>query len=130
MNRTQALTKLKKLVGPKLEVRVNEDALVGEEREAMSTQFRAARDERNALNAAMSKRREELLAADADYQALRAKYVAADKLYETGKGHVFHHRIEVYTRDGIGLTYVATADNWAEAVEKVTAKVQPQAETV
>lgn len=130
MNRTQALTKIAKLLGVKLDAigyREYPKAPLREEREVLRGVWRAAKDVHTAATEARDSRRAEILARDDVYQRLKREAVAAEKAAEVARGSIYHHRVEVSRLKGIFNEGVADADNWAEAVEIVERNAQRSA---
>jgi len=127
MNQTQAIAKLRKVIGSKMAYRVDPKAPDAEEREASRAAAAIVRDELKVAEEARDARRAAVLAGDLEYQAL--KMAANDLLAQRDKLHsrCYRKRVTVGRLSGVaGVSFfhqVADGDNWAEVVEKVTAKV-------
>lgn len=121
MNQTQALTKLRKIIGPKVSYRIDSKALPADEREAKQAKVRELRAKKQAAEEASAARRAELLR-DPVYRALRAEVNALDA--EIGK-HLhaaYAKRITVGVVGGMFFSVRAEGDNWAEVVAAAEAK--------
>lgn len=122
MNQTQALSTLKRLVGPKLGYRVDNKAPGAEEREQLITRKRETAARVRAILEALDARRQAVLAADAEYQRLRAEHQAAKSLHEAIPSP-YHKRITVGRVGSLFFSVIADGDNWAEVVEATKAKL-------
>lgn len=122
MNRTQALAKLKPILGAKMAWREDPKALVGDERIAMMATAREKNVEQKALAAARDARCAAVLVADAEYQDLRTRAAAACKEFEHASYYAHHDRITVGVSGGMFFSVRASGDNWAEVVQKVLDK--------
>lgn len=124
MNQQQAIAAMKKLWGKNAAWRRNEDAPVGEAREAILATVPALREAERAAKAARDARRAELLR-DPEYQRLVAEANAASKAAD--KAASCHHwrRVTVgYCSDvgGLGFFHVkGQGDNWQEAIDAARA---------
>jgi hypothetical protein len=118
MNQQQALTKLKKVLGPKMGYQVNPKALKAEERAAASEQIRAVNQKKREVEAAMTARREELLG-DPAYQALKAELDALQKKGGALMGKAYTKPITVGVMGGVCFHVRADGDTWSEVVAKV-----------
>lgn len=119
MNQTQALAKLKKIIGPKFGYRINKDAPGPEERERRRAEFLRTRDAMKAADEARAARLVEVLAADAEYQRLKAAHAAAKREHEAVPSY-HHKRITVGRVGSLFFTTIADGDCWAEVVDRAT----------
>jgi hypothetical protein len=126
MNQTQALSALKKILGPKLGYRINPKAATAEEREEAQAQRPELRAAREAAQAAMEARRLAILEGDAEYQRLKAEWTKAKKAAEENAGASTSYRITVGTVSdvgGLGFFHVkAEGDNWDDVITKLRDK--------
>jgi hypothetical protein len=121
MNSRQALTKLRKLLGPK--------AALQDLKRPSSPELRAAqRAERIRVNAikqaasdALEARKAAILSADGEYQRLLREWRAARELQDRTP-HGLYHRYEALTV-GVFANVQAEADTLEELIEKVATKV-------
>ena len=124
MNRTQALAKLKKVLGKNLAYREDPAALVGDEREAAKVKREVLHDAKKLIGELRDARRAEVLAADAEFQRLKGQYERAREAADKAGAEVFGRRITVGTRSGVGgfhfFNVKAEGDNWQEVVDKLT----------
>lgn len=120
MNQTQALSKLRKVIGPKLGYRVDPKAPDAEQREAIRAAWKAAKQDADAAVAARKARYEELLAGDALYQDLKAKAKAAEEAANKAAAGMYRHRITVGVSNAMFFSVRAEGDNWDDVVAKVT----------
>ena len=117
MNQTQAIAKLKKLIGPTFSFRVDNKAPDAEERERRHAEAVRLRAQVEAADAARLARMNAVLAADAEYQRLKAEHQAAKKAHEAAPS--WHSkRITVGRAGSMFFSVVADGDNWAEVVEQ------------
>ena len=124
MNRTQAIAKLRPILGKKIAWREDDRALVGEAREAAELKRLEAAAASEAARAARRAHYEALLAGDAEYQRLKAEAEAAETAAKQAAGFAYRHRITVGTIDSVlGAFWVkAEGDNWQEVVDILTKK--------
>ena len=120
MNRTQALAKLKKVLGKNLAYREDPAALVGDEREAAEVKRKVFRDLQKLFGELRDARRAEVLAADAEFQRLSAQYSAAREAANKASGDAYGRRITVGTSSDLFFHVKAEGDNWQEVVDKLT----------
>jgi hypothetical protein len=121
MNQTQAIAKLRKLLGPKMGYRVDPKALAAEEREQMLEQSRQLRVQRDELRAARDALRAELLS-DPRYVELCKQAKALEEAQMSAYSRATHKRVTVGRVSSLFFHQVADGDNWAEVVEAVQAK--------
>lgn len=119
MNQSQALAKLKKIIGPKLGYRVDQKAPDADERERRREEYLRTRDAMKASDEARAARRVEVLAADAEYQRLKAAYLEAKRVHDAVPSFNTK-RITVGRSGAMFFSVVAEGDTWAEVVERVT----------
>lgn len=115
MDQTQALTKLRKLLGANFGYRVNAKALNAKGRadaQARAIELRAKKLE---AEAALSARRDELLK-DPTYQALRDEYDAVNVELDNSLHAARTKRITVGVTSDLFFTIKAEGDNWDEVV--------------
>jgi hypothetical protein len=122
MNRTQALAKVKKLLGPKAVIEVHDKALVGDARETARAEYVTARDRLADLTAARDARRLEVLRADAEYQRLKRETAEAEKAMEQRRGAIYHRRVRVKIDKGWCYSVESEGDNFDEALAELEAK--------
>ena len=118
MNQTQAITKLKRLLGPKLGYRIDPKALDAEGRESARVLARELTAKKIAAEEAMNARRAELLR-DPIYQGLRREFSSLRDQQEQAQGAARHMRITVGTTGGVFFNVKAEGDNWDEVVALV-----------
>lgn len=121
MNQTQAIAKLKKIIGKGFGYRVDPKALNAEERDAASIKARALREQKVAAEEAMQARRNEVLRGDATYQSLKIEYEALRKAHEVASRGLYRKRITVGHVSSMFFSVRADGDNWDEVVAKVAA---------
>lgn len=126
MNATQALTALRKLLGPKAGIQDSGKASSPEQRAAERELYLARKAIKDAAAAAMTSRREAILAADSEYQRRRAEHDAARALLEK-TGHGYRYRYMAGTLGALFFTVEAEGDTLQEVVDKVRAKKAPKA---
>jgi hypothetical protein len=121
VNRTQALTILKRVIGKHLAYREDSSALVGEELEAAQGILEDANTAYAVAKKACDERRAALLAGDAEYQRLKT---ASTRAYEAaGKACANAHRRRITvgdTSNGLFFSVKAEGDNWQEVVDILT----------
>lgn len=122
MNQTQALAKLKRLLGPKLGYRINAKAPTADERAELRAGFDELQAAEKAAEAAREARLVELLANDAAYQRLKAEAIAAKKAAADVRGKLYRYRITVGVSGAMFFSVMAEGDNWDEVVRIVAAK--------
>jgi hypothetical protein len=123
MNMTQALAKLRKLLGPKAAIRDDRTPSSPEVREQQRAARNAAHAHRKACEAAMNARRDAVLAADAEFQRLRAEYDAAKAAADRCPYPAY--RYTGGTASALFFSVEAQADTLAELVEAVERKRAP-----
>lgn len=123
MNQTQALSLLKRVIGPKLGYRIDNKAPDADERERLRERFLAARDAAKAAGEAMTARRAAVLKADAEYQRLKEASIAANKARDDVPSY-HRKRITVGRSGSLFFNVEADGDNWDEVVAKVCKKEQ------
>ena len=119
MNRTQAIAKLKKVLGPDMGYREDPKALLAEDREAVQVKRDVVRDVHNVIKADLEKRRQEILAADEEYQRLSREYQRTRKALEALNGNLFARRVTVGKCSDLFFSVKAEGDNWQEVVDKL-----------
>lgn len=119
MNQTQALSKLKKIIGPKLGYRIDKDAPDADERERRHAEFLRTLAVMKAADQARADRLAALLASDAEYQRLETDHAAAKREHEAVPSY-HHKRITVGRIGSMFFSVVAEGDCWAEVVEKAS----------
>lgn len=123
MNQTQALAKLKKIIGPKLGYRIDKGAPDADERERRRAEFLRTCDLMLAADQARAARLAEVLAADAEYQRLKAAHAAAKREHEAVPSY-HRKRIMVGRVGPLFFTTLADGDCWAEVVDRATEALQ------
>lgn len=119
MNRTQAIAKLKKVLGPDMGYRENPKALLAEDREAVRVKRDVVQDVHRGIKEALDKRRQEILAADEEYQHLSREYQRTRKALEALNGNLFARRVTVGKCSDLFFSVKAEGDNWQEVVDKL-----------
>ena len=126
MERKEALTKLRKLLGEKLGYRVDHKAASREERAAAKEDRPFVVAERDAAKEKMLTRQKELLDNDATYQMHRAAWRKAADECDKLASVLRHHKFTVGTASnlgGFGCFHVrAEGDSWEEVIAKLTAE--------
>lgn len=126
MNNSQALTKLRKLLGPNAGFRVDLSAPDAEGRaaaKARSEELRAARD---AAAAARDKKLAELTA-DPEYQRLVAEAKAAREAHQRNASTSLHYPITAGVVSSLFFRVEAQADTWNGIFEALEAKMRKTA---
>lgn len=121
MNQAQAISKLRKLLGPKLAYRISKTALRADARAEAAVKARELLEKKRAVEEALQKRRAELLA-DPTYQSLKAESEALGNEHERARSLTLHKPITVGRTEGIFFSVEAEGDSWAEVVAKVAEK--------
>lgn len=126
MNRTQALAKLRPILGKSIAWREDDRAPTGEARISAQEAYAAAQAAHMAAKAAREERYKAILEGDAEYQRLRAEATKAHEARDKAGSLSRHRRITVGTRSdvgGLGFFHVrAEGDNWQEVVDILTKK--------
>lgn len=122
MDRTTAINRLRKLLGPKAYIEINDKAPDADEREAMHERFKAAKADRDAAQQEMNERTAALQKTDPLYQAALTDWRNAGKVMQANAN--YHQRkFHVGTvSGGAGLTWahvLATADRWEDIFAKL-----------
>jgi len=118
MNKSQAITKLRKLIGPKLGYRVNPKAADAAGRAEAHKLAQELAAKQAITKAAMMKRRDELLS-DPEYQALRAEYDRGGKEHGRALSLAVGQRISVGRLNDMFFHVMADGDNWDEVITKI-----------
>lgn len=126
MNAAQALSALKRLLGPNAGIKDYRAPSSPEQRDAERALYIERRATKDAVAAAMKARSDAILAADPEYLRLRAEYEAARAVLEK-TGHGMHYRYRAGTLGKLFFTVEAEADTLQELVDKVRAKKAPKA---
>jgi hypothetical protein len=127
MERTTALRKLRKLIGPNFGYRYNPHAPDAVERAEAREQLIAAEADKEATEKASRDYREALLKGDPQYQELRAAADAARKRAGELRGRSMHYKITVGTTSDLFFSVHAEGDNWPDVIAQVEAKKAPSA---
>jgi len=126
MNATQALTKLRKLLGPKAGIQDDKRPSSPELREAAAIERRAAKERKGTCEELLNARRKEILAADVEYQRLRAEFdVARIALEKAPWPH--YYRYTAGTVSSLFFSVRCQADTLAELVAEVEKKQRKEA---
>lgn len=119
MNQTQAINKLRKVLGANFGYRIDKRALDAEGREAAKAKRKEVFVTKQVAKAAMDARHAELLQ-DPKYAELRAEYLRLNKEDEALLAASFRTRIDVgVSVMGVAFHIHASGDNWDEVVAKV-----------
>lgn len=119
MNQSQAIAKLRKILGPKFGFRVDKTALDADGRAKASAEVKRLNEKKATVSEAMEARRAELLR-DPVYQALRAEHAELDALRSKALHAAHSKRITVGTIGEMFFSVRADGDNWDEVVAKAT----------
>ena len=117
MNKTQAIAKLRKIIGPRLAYRIDRDAPNAAERAASRAEWTVAKQAAEQAETLRKARYEELLK-DPEYQRLKAAATDAHKAAENKRVGLMRHRITVGRDEGFCFSVVAQGDDWDEVVSK------------
>lgn len=121
MNSTQALAKVKKLLGPKAVIEVRKSVPVGEERIAEVARRRELSESLKALQAERDARMNAVLKADAEFQRLKSEAAAMEKERDNLHGG-WHRRVTIKTDQGYAYRVEAEGDNFDEALANLASK--------
>lgn len=121
MNQSQAITKLRAVLGKNFAYRVDNKAPSAEQREQARDVWKRAKAASEAAAAARDARRAELLA-DPVYQGLMVDAKAAAEFADKARGHANRNRITVGRDGGWCFSVEAEGDTWADVVDKVCNK--------
>lgn len=122
MNQTQALAKLRKLLGPKMGYRINDKALPADKRAGASLLLRETVARLKEVEGVMHARSDALLSQDAEYQTLRKRVNELTKERGALTSACMHQRITVVTTGAMFNSVQAEGDNWDDVVRQVTSK--------
>lgn len=126
MTRTDAVKKLKRLLGDKLYWRESKEASSPEARAAASYDAERLKAEYDTAKAAKDAKYRELLS-DPDYVALAAKAKELHDALENARWRAMYRRVNVGTTNGMFATIWTSGDNWAEVVREVEAQQKAKA---
>lgn len=121
MNAHQALTKLRKAIGPKIGWRQNRNAL---EEAGRVEQLEKAHDLRvveEQLKAQVDELHNKLLS-DPEYQRLKKLYHDARKQRERALGMSHHYPIQVGRNGDLFFTVLVEGDNWEDVIARAKQK--------
>lgn len=123
MTPAEGMKAVKKLLGPKAQVREHRGA-TQERREAAKAALPALREKHRALKEARDARHKAILAADGEYQALLAETKIAQQEMEQAQGWVLVHRLSAGVPElgGMFLSVKANGDNWQDLVNQLQAR--------
>ncbi len=117
MNTAQALSKLRKLLGPKAEIQDCKRPSSEEQRIADRTRRHELKLRKDDAESRMKARRAEILNADPAYQTVKNEFVVLSKELDTIP-HC-HYRYEALTNEGWFRSVKAQGDTLDELVSKV-----------
>lgn len=121
MNATQALSKARKILGPKARIEVRNSVPVGEARLAEVERRKVLSEKLKELQVARDARLNEILKADAEYQRLKLEVNTVMK--ERDNLHAsYHRRVRIGVDSGIGWHVRAEGDNFDEALADLASK--------
>lgn len=120
MNKTQALSRICKVLGRKAVITDSKRPSSPDIRRAQSSERIAAREARQACYDALEARKKALLEADPEYRNLRDAYDVARKALD--RAPFPGYRYDACIDEGFCLSVRAQADNLEELVELVEAK--------
>jgi hypothetical protein len=119
MERTVALKKLRKRLGPKMGYRVDLKAASPEDKAAARAERPAAVAMKEDAGKRLEARRQAVLAGDAEYQALMAEWKQAKDRLEKISSKLYHDKITVGVDEGLFFLVKASGASWEEVIEKV-----------
>lgn len=122
MNQTQAIKRLRALLGNSVAWRTNPEALTAEEKESYLQASPILRGVVEGLKVAVDRRRREILAGDAEFNRLRDALKAAEEAKQSNSSRIMSYRVTVGRAGSLFFTVEAQGDNWEEVVAKVEAK--------
>jgi hypothetical protein len=122
MNSTQALTKARKLLGPKAMIEVRRTALIGEAREAAEVEYAAARAKLREAKEAKEARYIAVLKADAEFQRLKSELKEAEEREAVARHAARLRRVRVLVDKGWACEVKSEGDNFDEALAALEAK--------
>lgn len=112
MERSTALDRLKKIIGPQFAYRIDPDAPTDAQRLAAKEAMPALNAERKAFGEAMQARMQQLLDNDEEYQHLKAKAEKARKAASDNADILLTHKITVGRDLGTHMRVLAQAHSW------------------
>lgn len=121
MNAAQALSRLRKLLGPKAAIEDGRRPSSPEQRDQQRATRSAVVERKKAAEFALTARRQAILAADADYQRLLGEYNEAHAV-ERKTPHGTYHRYTAGRVSSMFFHVEAEADTLAELIEVVERK--------
>lgn len=121
MDRSAAIKKLTKLLGPKFAYEVMSSAPTKEEREVAQSELRAAFATSKAASEKMDARKLELLKADPEYQRLLSEYTTVRERQSELQAIALTYKITVGTVD-VFFQVKAQGDSWEEVIETISKK--------
>lgn len=119
MNRTQAISTLRKVLGDRFAYRVDATAPDAEQREVMRAKWQLAQDAAAKADLERVARLEQLLAEDPTYQRLKAKATEAKAAALKAREGLGRYRVTVGRSGALFFSIEAQGDNWAEVVDLV-----------
>ena len=125
MNKTQAISRLSKMLGKQFAYRVDPKAPDEEMRQQIREAYKVAKAQADLAVATRKARYEELLKGDVLYQELKARASEAEKMAERAGAGLHRYRVTVGLDHGWAFSVKAEGDNWEEVVEKFCSK-EPQ----
>lgn len=130
MDRNTAIARVKKLLGKKAYINIDDGAPKDDdERAALREQHRLAREDRDAAMREMNERTAALQRTDPLYQAALSDWKAAGKRMQATQGYSCR-KFNVGITDGVaGLTFahiLAAADRWEDVFAELAKKGYPK----
>ena len=122
MNQSQAIAKLRKIIGAGFAYRIDPDAPAAEQRDEIRRAWRDAKELERKATAARQARYLELLKTDAEYQRLCAEVKKAEAAASKAGAGMNRHRVMVGRDMGFAFSVFAEGDNWDEVVAKASEK--------
>ena len=122
MDRSSAIKKLRKLLGPHFGYRINDKAPSRDEKFAAREALDGACRERDRLKQLRDERHRAILTADADYQRLVAEYNSARTLAEHLSATTRHFKMTVGTVSTMFFRIEAEGDSWEDVFAELERK--------
>lgn len=123
MNQTQAIGKLRKVLGDRLAYRLDRKAAKAEARGEARVKAQEAAASKTAAEALRRERMDFLLGQDAEYQRLNDEVKELTKEHERLRSITLRAPITVGVDTGWSFSVRAEGDNWDEVVAKIESKV-------
>lgn len=122
MNITQAVSKLRTLLGNKAFYRLDPKAPDAEQRAEARLKCIEVRESLAEVKAQLERRREELLNGDSLYLQLDAKRIDLQKYRDDLRNKTLRYKVTIGTANSICFFVEAEGDSWNEVFEKLAEK--------